>query len=669
MNKNQAKEQIDALKELLNQYGYEYYVLDKPSVPDSEYDQRLQELIKLEEEYPELVTADSPTQRVGGQPLEGFEKVEHRIQMLSLGNAFNESDLRDFDRRVRESTNYPVSYVCELKIDGLAVSLTYEDGQFTQGSTRGDGTVGEDITSNLRTIRSIPLSIPEKATIEVRGEAFMPKKSFLTLNEMKAKNGEEPFANPRNAAAGSLRQLDPKIAASRHLDIFLYGVGEWEVEGITSHSERLNYLSKLGLKVNPGWKKVDSIEEVIEYVEHWTNERPNLNYEIDGIVIKVDDIDQQDELGFTARSPRWAIAYKFPAEEVITTLKDIELSVGRTGVITPTAVLEPVQVAGSTVQRASLHNEDLIREKDIRIGDHVVIKKAGDIIPEVVKVLLEQRTGNEEEFYMPKTCPACDSELVRLDGEVALRCLNPNCPAQLQEGLLHFVSRNAMNIEGLGEKVIAQLFREKLIHTIADVYRLDREELLKLERMGEKSVDNLLSAIEVSKANSLEKLLFGLGIRFIGEKAARILAEHFGTMDKLQQATYDELILIDEIGEKMADAVVQFFSEEEAIQLLQELSDLGLNMEYKGLRQSEQSSNTIFSGKTFVLTGKMENFTRKEAKENIEALGGSVTGSVSKNTDIVIAGEAAGSKYERAEKLGITIWDEEQFKKALDGIK
>jgi len=666
MNKTEAKEKIDALKEILNKYGYEYYVLDQPSVPDSEYDKRLQELLKLEEEHPELVTADSPTQRVGGQPLEGFEKVEHRIRMLSLGNAFNEADLRDFDRRVRENLNQQVSYVCELKIDGLAVSLTYENGQFTQGSTRGDGSVGEDITTNLRTIRSIPLSVSEQGTIEVRGEAFMPKKSFLALNEIKAEKAEEPFANPRNAAAGSLRQLDPKIAASRNLDIFLYGAGEWEVEGITAHSERLTYLSELGLKVNPEWKKVDSIEEVLEFVDYWTNERPHLNYEIDGIVIKVDDIDQQEELGYTARSPRWAIAYKFPAEEVITTLKEIELSVGRTGVITPTAVLEPVQVAGSTVQRASLHNEDLIREKDIRVGDHVIIKKAGDIIPEVVKVLEEQRTGQEKEFFMPKHCPACDSDLVRLDEEVALRCLNPNCPAQLQEGLLHFVSRNAMNIEGLGEKVIAQLFREKLIHTIADVYRLDREELLKLERMGEKSVDNLLNAIEASKANSLEKLLFGLGIRFIGEKAARILAEHYGTMEKIQKADYDDLISIDEIGEKMAESIVQFFSEEEANDLLQELRNLGLNMEYKGLRTSEQSSDTIFSGKTIVLTGKMESFTRKEAKENIEALGGTVTATVSNNTDIVVAGEAAGSKYERAEKLGITIWNEQQFKEALD---
>src|SRR5699024_4796873 len=387
---------------------------------------------------------------------------------------------------------------------------------------------------------------------------------------------------------------------------------------------------------------------------------------IDGIVIKVDDINQQEKLGFTARNPRWAIAYKFPAEEVLTTLKDIELSVGRTGVITPTAILEPVQVAGSTVQRASLHNEDLIREKDIRIGDQVVLKKAGDIIPEVVRVLPEKRTGSEVEFFMPETCPACSSELIRLDEEVALRCINPDCPAQLQEGLIHFASRNAMNIDGLGEKVIAQLFREGLIHTIADVYRLDREEVLQLERMGQKSVDNLLHAIEATKANSLEKLIFGLGIRFIGEKADRIIAEHFGTMEAVQKATYDELVSIDEIGEKMAESIVQFFSEEKVMTLIDELKELGLNMEYKGPRQSEQSSETIFTGKTIVLTGKMEKFTRKEAKENIEVMGGSVTGSVSKNTDIVIAGEAAGSKFDQAKKLGITIWDEEQLQQALD---
>lgn len=662
MDKQQAQEQINALKKMLNQYNYEYHVLDQPSVPDAEYDQKMQELLKLEDAHPDLVTADSPSQRVGGPPLDAFQKVQHNIPMLSLGNAFNEADLRDFARRINEGADGEVSFVCELKIDGLAISLTYENGNFVRGATRGDGVTGEDITSNLRTIHSIPLTIEETETIEVRGEAFMPKRSFHALNEAKEANGEEPFANPRNAAAGSLRQLDPKIAAKRNLDMFSYGVGEWQAGEITSHSERLNTLKDFGFKVNPEWRKCATIEDVIEFVNYWTNERPNLNYEIDGIVVKVDNLDQQDVLGFTARSPRWAIAYKFPAEEAITKLTDIELSIGRTGVVTPTAVLDAVKIAGSTVQRASLHNEDLIREQDIRIGDTVVIKKAGDIIPKVVRVVENKRTGDEQEFFMPKNCPACGSELVRLEEEVALRCINPNCAAQLKEGLIHFVSRNAMNIDGLGEKVIIQLFQEKLIHTMADLYRLDREELLKLDRMGEKSVENLLQAIDQSKHNSLEKLIFGLGIRFIGAKAAKTLATHFETMESLQQATYENLVGVDEIGEKMADSIVKYFSEQKVTDLLRELRELGVNMTYTGLKQSEQATDSILAGKTVVLTGKMESFTRNEAKSLIESLGGSVTGSVSKNTDILVAGADAGSKYDKAEKLGITIWDEQQLK-------
>lgn len=666
MDQQQAQKEIEALREVLNQYGYEYYVLDKPSVPDVEYDQKLQELRKLEEEFPELVTQDSPTQRVGGEPLEAFQKVEHKVPMLSLGNAFNEQDLRDFAKRAAQGTDEPVSFVCELKIDGLAISLTYENGKFILGSTRGDGAIGENITSNLRTIRSIPLTIKEKENLEVRGEAYMPHKSFLALNEAREEKEEEPFANPRNAAAGSLRQLDPKIAAKRNLDIFLYGVGEWNNSNLTSHSDRLEALSKLGFKTNPEWRKCETIEEVLEYVEYWTNARPNLSYEIDGIVVKVDNLDQQEELGYTAKSPRWAIAYKFPAEEAVTRLTDIELSVGRTGVVTPTAILEAVKVAGTTVKRASLHNEDLIREQDIRIGDTVVIKKAGDIIPKVVRVLTEKRTGDEGEFHMPTECPACGSELVRLEEEVALRCINPNCPAQLKEGLIHFVSRNAMNIDGLGEKVIIQLFQENLVKTIADIYRLKREELLELERMGEKSVDNLLQAIEVSKDNSLEKLLFGLGIRFVGSKAAKTLATEFETMKNIQQASYEDLIAVDEIGDKMADSIVQYFQEEKVMNLLDELRELGINMDYNGPKRPEADEDSIFAGKTIVLTGKMEKFTRTEAKERIEAKGGSVTGSVSKKTDILIAGEDAGSKYDKAQKLGITIWDEQELETALE---
>ncbi|MCA0984347.1 NAD-dependent DNA ligase LigA [Halobacillus yeomjeoni] len=665
MNRAEAQQRIEALKKELEQYGYEYYTLDAPSVSDYEYDQKLRELIDLEEEFPDLQTPDSPSQRVGGKPLDAFEKVEHDIPMLSLGNAFDDQELRDFDRRVRNGTDEDVSYVCELKIDGLAVSLRYEDGVFVRGATRGDGTVGEDITKNLRTIRNIPLRLKKPETIEVRGEAYMPKPSFIKLNEAREAKEEEPFANPRNAAAGSLRQLDPKIAASRNLDIFTYGVGLWEDDPAESHSEHLETLKELGLKTNPEWKRCKDIEEVIEYVHSWVERRPDLDYEIDGIVIKVDRLDQQRTLGFTAKSPRWATAYKFPAEEAVTQLRDIELSVGRTGAVTPTAILDPVKVAGTTVQRASLHNEDLIREKDIRIGDTVVIKKAGDIIPEVVRVLTEHRTGDEEPYYMPEKCPECESQLIRLEEEVALRCINPNCPAQLREGLIHFVSRNAMDIEGLGEKVIAQLFSENLIHNIADLYKLDREELLKLERMGEKSVENLLNAIEASKEKSLEKLLFGLGIRFVGAKAAQTLAIEFETMERLQKADTETLEQVPEIGEKMADSIARYFAKPQVIELLDELRKLGLNMEYKGKKKDDQPVDSPFADKTIVLTGKMEQYSRSEAKKIVQELGGNVTGSVSKKTDLLIAGEDAGSKYKKAEELGIEIWDEEQFMNAL----
>ncbi|MBS4197278.1 NAD-dependent DNA ligase LigA [Lederbergia citri] len=661
-----VEKQLKELYNLLNQYNYEYHVLDNPSVPDAEYDRLMRELVKLEEEHPELISPDSPTQRVGGEALTAFEKVRHETQMLSLANAFSEDDLRDFDRRIRQAIGEQFSYVCELKIDGLAVSLRYVDGLFVQGATRGDGTIGEDITANLKTIRSVPIRLKEPLSLEVRGEAYMPKKSFLTLNKVREENGEVLFANPRNAAAGSLRQLDPRIAASRNLDIFLYGMGDYGTAGVASHSAGLDLLEKLGLKVNKERRKYDSIEEVIEYIKKWTGNRPNLDYEIDGIVIKVDSIDQQEQLGTTARTPRWAIAYKFPAEEVVTKLIDIELSVGRTGVITPTAILEPVRVAGTTVQRASLHNEDLIREKDIMLHDYVVVKKAGDIIPEVVNVLVERRSGEEIPFHMPTHCPECDSELVRLEGEVALRCINPTCPAQRREGLIHFVSRNAMNIDGLGEKVIGQLFSLQLIKDPADLYFLTKDQLLNMERMGEKSATNLIDAIQSSKANSLEKLLFGLGIRHVGEKAAKTLAEHFETIDKLAAASREELLTVEEVGEKMADSIATFFENEEFEQLISKLKDAGVNMEYLGPKRSDTANvDSYFNGKTVVLTGKLEKMTRNEVKEKIESLGGKVSGSVSKKTDLVIAGEEAGSKLTKAEELGIEVWDEERLMEEL----
>lgn len=669
MTIEEAKKQIDRLTEQLNHYNHEYYVLDKPSISDAVYDQALRELQEIESEYPELITSQSPTQRVGAEPLGSFQKVEHLIPMLSLGNAFNDDDLKDFDTRVRKIVGDDVEYVCELKIDGLAISLSYEDGQFVRGATRGDGTIGEDITRNLRTIRSLPLTIKDTGTIEVRGEAFMPHHSFLSLNEAREKAEQDLFANPRNAAAGSLRQLDPKIAAERNLDVFIFGYGEWQTTDLPTHYEHLEYMRELGFKVNPTTQKYDTIEKVIEFIEKWTIERPDLPYEIDGIVVKVNNLKQQEQLGFTARSPRWAIAYKFPATEAVTVLREIELSIGRTGVVTPTAILDPVSIDGSTVQRATLHNEDFIHEHDFRLGDTVVLKKAGDIIPKVVRVIEEKRTGEEEQFNMPTECPVCDSELVRLNEEVALRCINPNCPAQLQEGLIHFVSRDAMNIDGLGEKLVQQLFREKLVGNIADLYRLEEDQLITLERMGEKSVNNLLKGIEASKRNSLEKLLFGLGIRHIGAKAAQILARQFETMEHLQTATFEDLTLIDEIGDIMAESIVTYFAEDEVIDLLENLEQLGVNMTFNGPRASNDLSTSIFTDKTVVLTGKLEHFTRKEAQTIIETNGGSVTGSVSKNTDLVIAGEAAGSKYNRATELGIDIWNEEDLETAIKELE
>ncbi|ALS74690.1 DNA ligase (NAD(+)) LigA [Planococcus rifietoensis] len=662
MDRIKAEERVTELNELLRNYGHAYYVLDKPSVPDAVYDQLLNELIELENLYPDLIFPDSPTQRVGGTPLSNFEKVRHERPMLSLSNVFNEEDLRDFDKRVRGGAGDSVEYVCELKIDGLAVSLHYENGKFVRGLTRGDGRVGEDITVNLRTVRSIPLKLKEPVSIEVRGEVFMPKKSFHALNEDREERGEELFANPRNAAAGSLRQLDSKIAAKRNLDVFIYGIGgDGETYGLNNHNESLQYLTDLGFKTNGERKVCRSVEEVLAYIEQWTDGRNQLSYEIDGIVIKVNRFLHQQDLGFTAKSPKWATAYKFPAEEVMTTVRDIELSIGRTGVVTPTAILEPVAVAGTTVQRASLHNEDLIRERDIRINDKVIIRKAGDIIPEVVKALIEMRSGDELPFEMPTECPACASELVRIEGEVALRCVNPKCPAQIVEGMIHFVSRNAMNIDGLGEKVIEQLYREGLIHDISDLYALTKEQLLELERMGDKSATNLIEAIAASKSNSMERLLFGLGIRHVGERGARILSEHFGSMDQLMQANLEELIAIHEIGDKMADAVVTYFEKEEVAALVERLRERGVNLSYTGTIVRVEEGANAFAGKKIVLTGKLENMTRQEAGERIEALGGKLTGSVSKKTDLLIAGEEAGSKLDKAQDLGVEVWNEERL--------
>lgn len=651
---------VNELHDLLNQYSYEYYVKDNPSVPDSEYDKLLRELIDIENAHPELKTDDSPTVRVGGEAQSSFEKVNHETPMLSLGNAFNEEELRRFDERIREHIGN-VEYMCELKIDGLAVSLKYEDGRFVQGLTRGDGTTGEDITENLRTIHAIPLKIKEPLNVEVRGEAYMPRRSFMRLNDEREKNEEQPFANPRNAAAGSLRQLDPKLAAKRKLSVFLYSVNDFTDFSATTQSDALDELDRLGFKTNHERARVEDIEGVLEYIKKWTKQREQLSYDIDGIVIKVNDLDQQDEMGFTQKSPRWAIAYKFPAEEVVTELKDIELSIGRTGVVTPTAILEPIRVAGTTVSRASLHNEDLIKERDIRIGDSVIVKKAGDIIPEVVRSIIDRRPNDAKPYHMPTHCPSCGHELVRIEGEVALRCINPKCQAQLVEGLIHFVSRQAMNIDGLGNKIIQQLYRHQLIKDVGDIFYLTKEDLLPLERMGTKKVENLLSAIEHAKQNSLEHLLFGLGIRHLGAKASQILAEKFETMDRLLKVTEEELVAIHDIGDKLAQSVVTYLDNEDIKALIEKLKDKNVNMTYKGVKSSEIEGHPEFQNKTIVLTGKLQQMTRKEATTWLEMQGAKVTSSVTKSTDLVIAGEDAGSKLSKAEQFGTEIWSESQF--------
>lgn len=651
---------VNELHDLLNQYSYEYYVKDNPSVPDSEYDKLLRELIDIENAHPELKTDDSPTVRVGGEAQSSFEKVNHETPMLSLGNAFNEEELRRFDERIREHIG-KVEYMCELKIDGLAVSLKYEDGRFVQGLTRGDGTTGEDITENLRTIHAIPLKIKEPLNVEVRGEAYMPRRSFMRLNDEREKNDEQPFANPRNAAAGSLRQLDPKLAAKRKLSVFLYSVNDFTDFNATTQSDALDELDRLGFKTNHERARVEDIEGVLEYIKKWTKQREQLSYDIDGIVIKVNDLDQQDEMGFTQKSPRWAIAYKFPAEEVVTELKDIELSIGRTGVVTPTAILEPIRVAGTTVSRASLHNEDLIKERDIRIGDSVIVKKAGDIIPEVVRSIIDRRPNDAKPYRMPTHCPSCGHELVRIEGEVALRCINPKCQAQLVEGLIHFVSRQAMNIDGLGNKIIQQLYHHQLIKDVGDIFYLTKEDLLPLERMGTKKVENLLSAIEHAKQNSLEHLLFGLGIRHLGAKASQILAEKFETIDRLLKVTEEELIAIHDIGDKLAQSVVTYLDNEDIKALIEKLKDKNVNMTYKGVKSSEIEGHPEFQNKTIVLTGKLQQMTRKETTTWLEMQGAKVTSSVTKSTDLVIAGEDAGSKLSKAEQFGTEIWSESQF--------
>lgn len=656
---DQAKTRVEELVSLLDQYSHEYYVLDQPSIPDEDYDKLYRELVEIEEHYPTLIQNNSPTQRVGGALLEGFEKVPHDRPMLSLDNAFSQEELISFDHRVSKLVSGTYSYHCELKIDGLAVSLKYEEGKLVQAVTRGDGIVGENVTANVRTIRSIPLKLKEPLTLESRGEIYMPKSSFIQLNEKREEQGEAIFANPRNAAAGTLRNLDPQVTASRNLNVFLYSLVDSFERSVSTQNEALNLLDNVGLRTNPDRKVFDSIDEVWAFVEEYQEKRAILPYEIDGIVIKVNELVNQEKAGFTVKAPRWAIAYKFPAEEAKTVIRSIEWTVGRTGVVTPTAIMDPVQLAGTTVQRASLHNVDLMIEKDIRLGDIAVVRKAGDIIPEVIKIDEDLRGEESVPYEFPTHCPACDSELMHLEEEVALRCMNPKCSAQAKERLSHFVSRNAMNIDGLGEKVVSQLYDRGLIQDVSDLYYLKKEDLLELDKIAEKSASNILSAIEESKANSLERLLFGLGIRHVGSKAARLLAEEFETMDQIKAAPLESIIVIDGIGDKIAESIHSFFSLEEAEELLNKLKQANVNMTYTGKKKEERSrTDSFFNEKTVVITGKLNQFTRNELKEMLVNQGAKVTGSVSKNTDYLIAGEEAGSKLVKAQELDVTIIDE-----------
>ncbi len=587
MTIDEAAKRAEELRTRLNQWSREYYVEDKPTVEDYVYDKEYAELVAIEEQYPDLITSDSPTQRVGGKVLEGFEKVTHDIPLYSLNDVFSKEELIAFDQRVQKAVGRVVDYCCELKIDGLSVSLRYEDGNFVRGATRGDGTVGENITENLKTVRSVPIKLKEPMNIEVRGECFMPKRSFVQLNQDREAEGKDIFANPRNAAAGSLRQLDSKITAKRNLDTFLYTVADFGPMEAKTQYDALEELEKIGFHTNREKRLCHSIDEVWAYIEEYHDKRVDLPYEIDGIVIKVNEFSLQDQLGFTVKAPRWATAYKFPPEEVETLIENIEWTVGRTGVVTPTAIMTPVRVAGTTVSRASLHNGDYIKLKDIRLKDTVLIYKAGDIIPEVSQVVLDKRPEDSEEYQLPTHCPVCGSELVHLDEEVALRCINPKCPAQMKEGLNHFVSRNAMNIDGLGPRVLEQMYDKKLVADVADLYKLTEEELLTLDKIKEKSANNILTAIDNSKDNSVERLIFGLGIRHVGAKAAKILAEHFGDLETLSRSDYESIIALDTIGDIIADSVVTYFSNEEVHELMNELKQAGVNFEYKGLRSTQ----------------------------------------------------------------------------------
>ena len=653
----QVQEEISKLVSLLNKYSYDYYVEDNPQISDTEYDTLYKQLEKLEENHPEYILENSPTQRVGDRVLDEFEKITHKVPMLSLSNTFSTEDLRDFDARVSKLVpGHNVEYICELKIDGLAISIKYEDGRLVSAATRGDGSVGEDVTENIKTIFSIPKVLKDNRTFEVRGEVYLPRKSFELLNSERESNNEVLFANPRNAAAGSLRQLDSKITAKRRLSAFIYSiVGD---DSIVSQENALNTAKEYNLPVNPNFKLCKNIDEVIDYINYWTEHKKNLPYDIDGIVIKVNSYSTQEEVGYTQKSPRWATAYKFPEEELATKLLDVELSVGRTGIITPVAILDPIVISGSTVSKASLHNKDIIEELDIHIGDMVVVKKAGEIIPKVVRVVRELRTEGSIKYTMPNTCPSCGQQTYTKENDPFTRCKNPDCPDQNIRRIIHFASRDALNIEGLGDKVITTLYEKGIIAHTIDLFSLEREKLISLDRMGEKSVDNLLNAIENSKQNSLDKVIFALGILNVGKKAGKILAEKYLNLTNLMNATLDELVNLDDVGQITAESILDYLSDENNIKFINDLIKVGMNPQYE---VQDVNTDNIFAGKTVVLTGKLVELTRNEAKEYLEKYGAKVTGSVTSKTNLVIAGEKAGSKLAKAEQLGIRVINEEEF--------
>ena len=642
---------MNELVALLNRYATEYYTSDNPSVSDSEYDRLYRELVELESAYPDQVLADSPTHRVGGKVLDGFEKYSHQYPLYSLQDAFSREELEAFDARVRKEVAHP-TYICELKIDGLSISLTYKKGILVAGATRGDGSIGENITENLKRVKDIPLTLPEELDITVRGECYMPRASFDQVNQARQENGEPEFANPRNAAAGTLRQLDTAVVAKRNLATFLYQ--EASPSTRDSQEKVLKHLEQLGFVVNPKRILAENIDEIWDFIQEVGQERDNLPYDIDGVVIKVNDLASQEELGFTVKAPKWAVAYKFPAEEKEAKLLSVEWTVGRTGVVTPTANLTPVQLAGTTVSRATLHNVDYIAEKDIRKDDTVIVYKAGDIIPAVLRVV-ESKRVSEEKLDIPTNCPSCDSDLLHFEDEVALRCINPRCPAQIMEGLIHFASRDAMNITGLGPSVVEKLFAANLVKDVADIYRLKEDDFLLLEGVKEKSAAKLYQAIQASKENSAEKLLFGLGIRHVGSKASQLLLQHFHSIENLAQADPEEVASIESLGGVIAKSLQTYFATEGSEILLRELKEAGVNLDYKG---QTVVADAALSGLTVVLTGKLERLKRSEAKSKLESLGAKVTGSVSKKTDLVVAGADAGSKLQKAQELGIEVRDE-----------